>query len=289
MTKEISETQHIIVFKGKDIRRTLHNDEWWFAVKDIIEALTDTVNSTDYIKKMRQRDPTLSKGWGQIVTPLWIYTPGGKQNLNCANTEGIFRIIQSVPSPKAEPFKRWLAKVGYERIQEIENPELATERTRALYKAKGYPDDWIEKRMRGIAIRETLTNEWEQRGVKEQREYAILTAEISEATFGIQSSEHKKLKSLKRENLRDHMTDLELIFTMLGEASTTEITIQQDAQGFRENKEAAQAGGKIAGNARKELEAKNGRRVVSSSNFLSHQLDLDISTVKSIESKDDES
>lgn len=237
---------------------------------------------------MRVRDPALSEGWGQIVTPLSIETSGGKQNLNCATTEGIFRIIQSIPSPKAEPFKRWLAKVGYERIQEIEDPELASKRIRATYKAKGYPDDWIEKRMRGIAIRETLTNEWELRGVKEQREYAILTAEISEATFGLKPSEHKKLKSLKKENLRDHMTDLELIFTMLGEASTTEIIIQQDAQGFPENKEAAQDGGKIAGNARKELEAKSGRRVVSPSNFLSHQLDLEISTVKSIDSKDNE-
>lgn len=185
---------------------------------------------------MRVRDSALSEGWGQIVTPLSIETSGGKQNLNCATTEGIFRIIQSIPSPKAEPFKRWLAKVGYERIQEIEDPELAFKRIRATYKAKGYPDDWIEKRMRGIAIRETLTNEWEQRGVKEQREYAILTAEISEATFGLKPSEHKNLKSLKKENLRDHMTDLELIFTMLGEASTTEITVQQDAQGFQENK-----------------------------------------------------
>lgn len=156
---------------------------------------------------------------------------------------------------------------------------------RATYKAKEYPDDWIEKRMRGIAIRETLTNEWEQRGVKEQREYAILTAEISEATFGLKPSEHKKLKSLKKENLRDHMTDLELIFTMLGEA---EIAIQQDAQGFQENKDAAQAGGKIAGNARRELEAKSGRRVVSSSNFLSHQINLETSTIASIESKDNE-
>lgn len=273
MTKEIDTNHHMIVFKGKNIRRVLHNDEWWFVVNDIVEALIDTSNSTYYIKKMRARDPALSEGWGQIVTPLSIETPGGKQNLNCASTEGIFRIIQSVPSPKAEPFKRWLAKVGYELIQEIEDPELASKRIRATYKAKGYPDDRIEKRMRGIAIRETLTNEWEQRGFKEQREYAILTAEISEATFGLKPLEHKKLKSLKKENLRDHMTDLE--FTMLGEASTTEITIQQDAQGFQENKEAAQVGGRIAGNARKELEAKSGRRVISSSNFLSHQLDLE--------------
>lgn len=282
MSKEINTNHHMIVFKSKNIRRVLHNDEWWFVVKDIVEALIDTSNSTDYIKKMRVRDPTLSEGWGQIVTPLSIETSGGKQNLNCATTEGIFRIIQSIPSPKAEPFKRWLAKVGYERIQEIEDPELASKRIRATYKAKGYPDDWIEKRMRGIAIRETLTNEWEQRGVKEQREYAILTAEISEATFGLKPSEHKKLKSLKKENLRDHMTDLELIFTMLGEASTTEITVQQDAQGFQENKEAARAGGKIAGNARKELEEKSGRKVVSSSNFLGHQLDLEAEKIKSI-------
>lgn len=289
MSKEIDTNHHMIVFKGKNIRRVLHNDEWWFVVKDVVEALIDTSNSTDYIKKMRVRDSALSEGWGQIVTPLSIETSGGKQNLNCATTEGIFRIIQSIPSPKAEPFKRWLAKVGYERIQEIEDPELASKRIRATYKAKGYPDDWIEKRMRGIAIRETLTNEWEQRGVKEQREYAILTAEISEATFGLKPSEHKNLKSLKKENLRDHMTDLELIFTMLGEASTTEITVQQDAQGFQENKEAARAGGKIAGNARKELEAKSGRRVVSPLNFLSHQLDLEISTIKSVDSKDNES
>lgn len=199
----------------------------------------------------------------------------GSAKLNCANTEGIFRVIQSIPSLKAEPFKRWLAKVGYERIQEIEDPELATKRTRALYKAKGYPDDWIEKRMRGIAIREQLTNEWEQRGIKEQKEYAILTAEISEAAFGLKPSEHKKLKSLKSENLRDHMTDLELIFSMLGEASTTEIAVQKDTQGFEENRDAARAGGKIAGNARKELEDESGRKVVSSSNFRDSTISVD--------------
>ncbi len=268
MTKDVQQCKHIIVFKGKNIRRVLHNDEWWFVVKDIIEALTDTANATDYIKKMRQRDPLLAEGWGQIVTPLLVDTAGGRQKLNCANTEGVFRIIQSIPSPRAEPFKRWLAKVGYERVQEIENPELAAKRTRTLYKAKGYPEDWIEKRMRGIAIREQLTSEWEKRGVKEQKEYAILTAEISEATFGLKPSEHKKVKNLKRQNLRDHMTDLELIFSMLGEASTTEIAVQRDAQKFKENREAAKSGGNIAGRARKELEKKSGRKVVSSSNFL---------------------
>ena len=275
MSKEIQNYKPIIVFKGKNIRRAMHNNEWWFVVKDVVEALTDTTNSTDYIKKMRQRDPSLAEGWGQIVTPLSVETAGGTQKLNCANTEGIFRIIQSIPSPKAEPFKRWLAKVGYERIQEIEDPELATKRTRALYKAKGYPDDWIEKRMRGIAIREELTNEWEKRGIKEQKDYAILTAEISEATFGVKPSEHKKLKHLKKENLRDHMTDLELIFSMLGEASTTEIAVQKDAQVFDENRDAARAGGQIAGNARKELEEKSGRKVVSSSNFKNIAISVD--------------
>ena len=177
-------TEHkLVVFKGKNIRRTLHKNEWWFVVADVVEALTDSPNASDYIKKMRSRDGELAKGWGQIVTPLLVETAGGPQKLNCANTEGTFRIIQSIPSPKAEPFKRWLAKVGYERVQEIENPELATKRTRALYKAKGYPDDWIEKRMRGIAIREELTDEWQKRGVKEDREFSILTAEVTKNTL----------------------------------------------------------------------------------------------------------
>jgi prophage antirepressor-like protein len=217
---------------------------------------------------MRKRDNELSKGWGQIVTPLSVRTSGGDQKLNCANTEGIFRIIQSITSPKAEPFKRWLARVGYERIQEIENPELATKRTRALYKAKGYSDDWIEKRMRGIAIREELTDQWQKRDIKEQKEYEILTAEISKATFGMTPSAYKKHKRLKRENLRDHMTDLELIFSMLGEASTKEIAINKNAQGFIENKRVATDGGAVAGNARKELERKSGKKVISKENYL---------------------
>ena len=258
----------IALFKGKEIRKTIHEDEWWFSVSDVVEVLTDTTNATDYLKKVRKRDEELAKGWGQIVTPLKLETAGGIQKVNCANTEGIFRLIQSIPSPKAEPFKRWLAKVGYERIQEIEDPELATKRTRALYKAKGYPDDWIEKRMRSIAIREELTDEWKDRGVAEQKNYAILTAEISKAAFGVTPSEYKKLKGLERQNLRDHMNDLELIFSMLGEAATTEITRTRDAQGFDENKLAAVEGGAVAGTARKELETKSGRKVVSRENFL---------------------
>ena len=205
----------IAIFKGTEVRKTLHNGEWWFCVSDVVQVLTDSVDVKQYIKKLRSRDDELNVNWGTICTPLDLMAPDGKtRETNCANTEGIFRIIQSIPSPKAEPFKRWLAKVGYERIQEIEDPELATKRTRALYKAKGYSDAWIEKRMRGIAIREELTDEWDKRGVKTDKEYSILTAEISQATFGMTPTEYKKLKGLQRENLRDHMNDLELIFSI---------------------------------------------------------------------------
>lgn len=258
----------IAVFKGRGIRKVIHNNEWWFSVFDVVAVLTESKDAASYIKKMRKRDDELSKGWGQIVTPLWLETEGGNQKVNCANTEGLFRIIQSIPSPKAEPFKRWLAKVGYERVQEIEDPELATKRTKALYRAKGYSDDWIEKRMRGIAIRAELTDEWKKRQVGRDREYAILTAEISKATFGLTPSEYKELKVLERENLRDHMNDLELIFSMLGEAATTEITKTQDAQGFDENRTAARKGGKIAGHARENLEKETKRMVVSKENYL---------------------
>jgi len=266
MNKEINTTK-IAIFRKREIRKTLHNNEWWFVVNDVVLALTDSPNVQDYIKKMRKRENELSKGWGQFVTPLLVNTSGGNQKLNCANTEGIFRIIQSIPSPKAEPFKRWLARVGYERIQEIENPELAAKRMRALYKAKGYSDEWIEKRMRGIAIRVELTGQWQKRGIKEKKEYEILTAEISKATFELTPSAYKKYKGLKRENLRDHMTDLELIFSMLGEASTKEITVNKDAQGFVENKQAAFEGGTVAGNARKDLEQKSEKKVVSKVNY----------------------
>ncbi len=259
----------IAIFKGKEIRKIIHNDEWWFSVVDIVSVLTDSSDTKQYIKKMRSRDVELDFNWGTICTPLqMIAKDGKKRKINCANTEGIFRIIQSISSPKAEPFKRWLAKVGYERIQEIEDPELASKRTRELYKAKGYSDDWIEKRMRGIAVRDTLTNEWKERGIKEQVEYSILTSEISQATFGMTPSEYKEHKGLNRENLRDHMTDLELIFTMLGEASTTEIAKNKNAQGFEENKDASQKGGEVAGNARKELELKSGEDVISEENYL---------------------
>jgi prophage antirepressor-like protein len=261
---------NIKLFESKKIRTVWIEAEqkWYFVVADVVQVLTDTPNPTDYIKKMRKRDELLSQGWGQLVTPLLVETAGGKQKLNCANAQGLLRIIQSIPSPKAEPFKLWLAQVGSDRLDEIENPELATQRTRELYKLKGYPDDWIEKRMRSIAIREELTEEWKTRGVKEQKEYAILTAEISKATFGLTPAQYKKIKGLKSQNLRDHMNDLELIFSMLGEASTTAIVKTRNPKGFTENKIAAKQGGSVAGKARRDLETKTGKKVISSENYL---------------------
>ena len=263
---------HIAVFQEASIRRVWHNEEWWFAIVDVVSVLTDSVQPEGYVKDLRRRDPELAKGWGQIATPLRVETAGGAQRVNCANTEGLFRIIQSIPSPKAEPFKRWLAQVGYQRVKEIENPELASARARELYQAKGYPQAWIEKRLRSISVRGELTDEWKARGVAEGKEYSILTAEIARATFGVTPGEHSQLKGLGAvktgNNLRDHMTDLELIFTMLGEASTTEIARRSDALGFDENRTSAKEGGKIAGNARKALEAKTGTKVVSKVNYL---------------------
>jgi DNA-damage-inducible protein D len=250
---------HIAIFQETAIRRTWHNEEWWFAIVDVVGVLTNSMQPEGYVKDLRRRDPELAKGWGQIET-------------DCTNTEGLFRIIQSIPSPKAEPFKRWLAQVGYERVKEIENPELASARARELYQAKGYPPAWIEKRLRSISVRGELTDEWKARGVAEGKEYSILTAEIARATFGVTPTEHSQLKGLDvvktGNNLRDHMTDLELIFTMLGEASTTEIARRSDAVGFDENRTSAKEGGTIAGNARKALEAKTGKKVLSKANYL---------------------
>ena len=263
----------LVVFQEKAIRRTWHNDEWWFSVADVVETLVDSADVRQYIKKMRSRDPMLDANWGTTCTPLPLLAPDGKiRATHCANTEGLFRIIQSIPSPRAEPFKRWLAQVGYERVKEIENPELASARARELYQAKGYPKDWIEKRLRSIAVRGELTDEWKQRGVQEGREYSILTAEIARATFGVTPGAHSRLKGLDKvktgNNLRDHMTDLELIFTMLGEAGTTEIARRKDAKGFANNRKAAKEGGTIAGDARRALEAKSGKPVVSKANYL---------------------
>lgn len=261
---------NIKLFESKGIR-TVWNEEdqkWYFVVEDVVLVLTDSKDPKQYIKRMRQRDKELGKGWVQFVPPLWVETAGGKQRMGCANAKGLLRIIQSIPSPKAEPFKQWLAQVGSDRLDEIENPELATQRTRELYKLKGYSDDWIEKRMRSIAIREELTDEWKNRGIREQQDYSILTLEISKATFGMTPSEYKKFKGLKRENLRDHMNDLELIFSMLGEASTTAIVKTKNPKGFVENKITAIQGGNVAGNARRELESKTKTKVSTSENYL---------------------
>ena len=267
--KPIMDQEHrIIVFQEKEIRRVWHNEEWWFAVADIVETLTDTKNVRQYVKKMRRRDTELNRNWGTICTPLhMIAKDGKKRKVNAANTEGIFRIIQSISSPKAEPFKQWLAKVGYERIQEIENPELAADRARQYYRELGYDEDWIARRLQSVEIRGRLTDEWKERGVKEGLEYAILTAEISRATFGLSPSEYKQYKDLKRENLRDHMTNLELIFTMLGEEQSKLESIRGDALGFAENKIASQKGGHAAGKALDAFEQQTGDKVVTSANF----------------------
>lgn len=259
----------LVVFQGKKIRRTWRNNEWYFSVVDVIAALTDSHSPRQYWGKVKDREFVKLE-----LSPIWLQlkltsADGKKYDTDCANTESMFRIIQSIPSKKAEPFKRWLAKIGYERIQEIENPELAQKRMKELYKQKGYSDDWIEKRVRGIAIRDELTDEWNKRGVQEEREYAILTAEISKATFGMTPSEYKKFKGLKRENLRDHMNDLELIFSMLGERVSTEITRKEDAQGYTEVEGAAKRGGRVAGNARKETEQELGRPITLRENYLS--------------------
>ena len=270
MDNQITITTKIAVFKGREIRKTIYQNEWYFSVVDIIEALTDSDKPRDYWYRMKQREKeTSGVELSTLCRQLKLESSDGKKyETEVVNTENAFRIIQSIPSPKAEPFKKWLARVGYERVREIEDPELATKRTRALYKAKGYSDAWIEKRMRGIEVRETLTDEWKKREVGADREYAILTAEISQATFGMTPSQYKKFKNLKRENLRDHMDDLELIFSMLGEASTTEIARTKDAQGFSQNKQVAQEGGGVAGKARKDLETKTGKRVSTKDNYL---------------------
>jgi len=270
MQNQESQNTHLALFKGKNIRRTIFQKEWWFSVIDVIEVLTDSANPRDYWYKMKIRVKNEDGvELSTICRQLKLEAPDGKmRETDVADTEGLLRIIQSIPSPKAEPFKRWLAKVGFERIQEIEDPELATKRTKVLYKLKGYSEDWIEKRMRGIAIREELTDEWKKREIKERKEFEILTAEISKATFGMTPSKYMEHKGLKRENLRDHMNDLELIFSMLGEASTTKITRSRNAVGFKENKLAAQIGGKIAGDARQKLELESGDEVISKENYL---------------------
>lgn len=261
----------MIVFEGKKIRRVWHDEEWYFSVVDIIEVLSDSPTPRQYWGKIKQREFVELE-----LSPIWVQlklssSDGKKYATDCANTRNMFRIIQSIPSPKAEPFKQWLAQVGYERVQEIENPELAQERMKELYEKKGYPKEWIDKRLRGIAIRQNLTEEWKERGIDSESDFAILTAEISKATFGLTPAEYKDLKGLtkKTQNLRDHMTDFELIFTMLGEKVTTEISKNEKPETFEKSKKVAKRGGSVAGKARKETEKEIGKSIVSTQNFLS--------------------
>ena len=273
---------NIKLFQDKKIRSAWNDEEeqWYFSVVDVVEALTDSPNPRQYWRKMKDRDLKEYETY-----PFWVQlkllSPDGKMRAtDCANIKGLFRIIQSIPSPKAEPFKQWLATVGYERMLEIENPELAQERMKELYEKKGYPKDWIDKRLRGIAIRQNLTDEWKRRGITLEQDYAILTAEISKATFGMRPSEYKEFKGLtkKNQNLRDHMDDLELIFTMLGERVTTEISQKEDPETFEESRQIAKRGGNVAGVARKETEKELGRSVSTPSNYLPKQTNLEIDT-----------
>jgi len=259
----------LVVFQGAKIRRTWHDDKWYFSVVDTVGALTDSSIPRRYWSDLKNNlDEEGFELYDNIVQLKLLSSDGKNYNTDCANTESMFRIIQSIPSKKAEPFKRWLAKVGYERVQEIEDPEVAQKRMKEIYKLKGYSNEWIEKRTRGIAIRDELTDEWHERGISSQREYSILTAEISRATFGLTPGEYKKFKQLKKENLRDHMDDIELILTMLGEATTTRFTRDRDSEQFSELKNDAKDGGDVAGATRKDIEGKLGDSVVSSDNYL---------------------
>jgi len=289
MADKMNPDNSLAVFQGKNIRRTWHNNEWYFSVVDVIQVLTDSANPRNYWNMLKSRESEYGIELYTICVQLKLLAEDGKlRETDCANTESLFRIIQSVPSKKAEPFKRWLAKVGYDRVREIENPELAQKRMKELFKSKGYSDEWIEKRVRGISIRDELTDEWNKRGVQTENEYAILTAEISKATFGLTPGEYKQHKGLKTENLRDHMDDIELILTMLGEATTTRFTRDRNSEKFIELKEDAKDGGDVAGSTRKDIESKLGKSVVSSENFLERteeEKKLD-NKIKSIEKKD---
>ncbi len=261
------EKKGLVVFQDKKIRRAFYNNEWYYSVTDIILVLTDSVDELSYWRKLKQREPQLVT----ICHGLRLSAKDSKlRYADCVNTKNAFRLIQSIPSKKAEPFKQWLAQLAKDRIEEIENPELAQDRVKEYYELKGYPEDWIEKRLRGIAIRQELTDEWKTRDVKEKKEFAILTNEISKATFNKTVHEYKKFKNLNRKNLnlRDHMTDWELILTMVGEKATTDITISKNSKGFHKCKKSAIAGGKIAGKTRKEIEQKTGKSVISKNNYM---------------------
>jgi hypothetical protein len=267
---EPNQNNALIIFQHKKIRRIWHKEQWYFSVVDIVTALTNSVDPKDYWYRLKKRElETSGIELSTFCRQLKLLSSDRKHYAtDCANTESLFRIIQSIPSKKAEPFKRWLAQVGHERIQEIKNPELAQERMKEIYKQKGYSKSWIDKRLRGISVRQDLTDEWEKRGVRKPKDFVILTAEISKATFNLAPAEYKKLKGLKRENLRDHMTDLELIFSMLGEASTAEIERTENPRTFEKHKKASKEGGTIAKNARLELEQKTKHKIITKNNYL---------------------
>jgi len=268
--KHPSKQRSIVLFEQTPVRRVWveKEEKWYFVVVDVVKVLTDSVNPSGYIKDMRRRDKELSKGWRQIATPLSIETTGGKQKVNCANVAGLFRIIQSIPSKKAEPFKRWLAKVGYERLQETVDPELAVNRARRNWQDLGRSGKWIEQRMRGQEIRNKLTDYWSESKVREGAEYAKLTDIIHKEWADLTTREHKNLKNLKRENLRDNMTEAELLFTTLAELSTTNIAKKDKARRYDENAVSAQKGGGVAKRAKKDYELETGQKVVSGENFL---------------------
>jgi len=270
----MEEKNEIAIFENKKIRRLWREDDWWFVVEDVVLALTDSSDPKQYISKLRQRDEVLSLGWVQIVHPLPIPTAGGIQNVNCANLEGIFRIIQSIPSPKAEPFKLWLARVGYQRIEENYDPELAINRALNIYLKKGYSKEWINQRLKAIEVRKELTDEWVRSGIEKPSEFASLTNTLTKAWSDRTVREYKDIKNLKKENLRDNMTNIELVLNLLAEATTTEISKNEDPKGFLPSENVAKRGGKIAGNTRKEIENQLGKTIISSKNakqFLSEK------------------
>lgn len=267
----MEQNNRIVLFQEKQIRRAWHNEEWWFSVIDVIGVLSDSSIPSRYwndLKRRVSKESGNNEVYAKCVKLKLLGEDGKSYPSECADTETLLRIIISIPSPKAEPFKLWLAQVGKERIEEIENPELGIERVKELYKAKGYPLDWIDMRIQSIEVRKQLTDEWKKRSVEEGKEYSILTAEIAKATFGLTPTEHKNLKGLERQNLRDHMTTLELIFTQLGEEMTRKLATENDAQGFVENSKAAKQGGRAAGDARRAAEKRTGVKVVSPNNFL---------------------
>lgn len=264
----MEKNREVALFEKKQVRRIWYQDEWWYVIIDVVAILSESIDPVGYLKDIRRRDKEINKGWGQIATPLSINTSGGKQKMNCSNTQGMLRIIQAIPSPKAEPFKQWLARIGKERIDEINDPELAMERMRSLYEKKGYAKEWIEKRSRGIAVRQELTTEWKDRGLKNSKEYAILTNEIMQGAFDMRVNEYKDFKGLEKENLRDHMDDLELILTMLAEATTTKLHRERNSKNFHPLKKDARDGGQIAGDTRKQIEKVSKSKIISKDNHL---------------------